>query len=139
MAFDIFDVFCHIVLTGCRHCLTAYILINTRFVSSYNSKLIHLNIFPHEVIKRINTKVTIATTIENRFILFDLCQPDKNRIEIIDKIPVTNETSPTILGNTKSSPVTLNGKPGVVIIRIFVMAKMDTRKEAVAMMMALKI
>ena len=57
----------------------------------------------------IKTKVTTATKTENFFKLPDLFQPDKKSIVIIDKIPTTKETNPTILGKVKSSAVTLIG------------------------------
>lgn len=67
----------------------------------------------------------------------DLTHPDKDKITTIDSIPITKEAMPAILGKVRLSPVILKGNPLLVIMRIFVMAKIDTKKEAVAVVAAL--
>ena len=69
----------------------------------------------------------------NLFIEWDLSQPESAMTAIIDNKPTIKEANPTILGKLKALLETLNGNPWLVSIRILVIAKIDIRKEAVAM------
>ena len=86
----------------------------------------------------ISRSVNIPIIIVNHFDLSGLFQPDSDMIRIIETIPVRNERTPMILGNVRSAAVTLNGNPLFVIIRIFVIAKIHTKNEAVAIVVDLK-
>ena len=63
---------------------------------------------------------------------FDLVHPSKEIITVIEIIPVKKEIPPKTFGNTKSLLSTLNGNPSVVIIKILVIAKIETRNAPVA-------
>jgi hypothetical protein len=67
----------------------------------------------------------------------DLAQPDRDKIKTIESIPIRKEADPTILGKSRLSSVTLKGYPLVVNRRIFIMEKIDTKNEAVAIIDAL--
>lgn len=57
---------------------------------------------------------------------------------IIEKMPVINVKNPISLGKIKFPSFVVCGNPFVVIIRIFVIAKIDTKNEAAAIIVALK-
>lgn len=73
----------------------------------------------------------IPIVVENNPNFFDLVQPSKDIIIVIDMIPMKKEVTPNTLGNFKSLLSTFKGNPSVVINKIFVIAKIDTRKAPV--------
>ena len=69
--------------------------------------------------------------VENSPNFLDLVQPSKEIIIVIDMMPIKKEQTPKALGIFKSLLSTLKGKPSVVIIKIFDIAKTDTKKAPV--------
>lgn len=68
---------------------------------------------------------------------FDFVHPEREIITIKQIMQTRKAVRPIAFGSSKSSVVTLNGNPGEVINTIFVIAKMETRKEAAAIIAAL--
>ena len=58
----------------------------------------------------------------------DFVQPEREISPIIDKIPIKKVIRPIILGTAKSEFATAIGYPSVVIIKILVIQKMQTKK-----------
>jgi hypothetical protein len=67
-------------------------------------------------------RVVIPTIVVNIPEFFDFVRPASAIIVTTDIIPAKKVTIPTILGCVKSPAISFNGYPGVVIIRILVMA-----------------
>ena len=84
------------------------------------------------IIMMINTSVITPIAVEKSPKALDLVQPNKEMITEMEMIPIKNEILPMTFGKTKSLPCTSSGNPSVVIMKIFVIAKMEIRKAPVA-------
>lgn len=76
---------------------------------------------------------TIPRTEVNLPIVADLAQPDRATITNKDIIPTKKASVPKIRGSMSTCEAMGYGNPGVVSIKILVIEKIVTKKEAVEM------
>jgi len=81
-----------------------------------------------------SNKVMTPIVVENIPKLLDLVQPSREIMRAIEAIPMNKAIPPRTLGKIRSLLSTGKGNPSVVIMKILVMANIETRKAPVASM-----